>query len=232
MRLPDLTSGHLIRRYQRFLAEVGLDNGEQVTAHCPNTGSMLGLKDPDNRVWLSPATTPGRKLAWTWELVEPAPDILVGIHTGRANYLVREAIGAGLLPELDGYLDLRTEARLGNHSRMDFQLFYKEQSAWLEVKSVTAAVQDGTGFFPDAVSARALKHLEALTDRARSGDRAVVVFCVQREDVHQVQPAERIDPAFATALRLAAREGVELYALGATVSTHAITLKRRLPVVL
>jgi sugar fermentation stimulation protein A len=224
-----LVTGILLRRYQRFLADVRLDSGQQVTAHCPNTGSMLGLKAPGNRVWLSPADTPGRKLAWTWELVE-ADGVRVGIHTGRANGLVREALEAGLLPPLAGFTSCRAEAPLSARSRTDLLLEFPSGPCFVEVKSVTAAVAEGVGFFPDAVSERAAKHLRELAAAVSGGARAAVVFCVQRGDVRQVRPASHIDPVFAQALRQAASQGVELYALGAAVSQTGIRLERPLAV--
>lgn len=230
MRFPcPLVTGTLLRRYQRFLADVRLDSGEQVTAHCPNTGSMLGLKAPGNRVWLSPADNPARKLAWTWEMVE-ADGVPVGIHTGRANGLVREALEKGLIPELAGFSDCRAEARLSERSRTDLLLTFPSGPCYVEVKSVTAAVTEGVGFFPDAVSDRAAKHVRELAEVVAGGARAAVVFCVQRSDVTEVRPADHIDPVFSAALRQAARRGVELYALGADLSASEIRLLRSLPV--
>jgi len=235
VRFPaPLATGTLLRRYQRFLADVRLDSGENVTAHCPNTGSMLGLKAPGNRVWLSPADNPARKLAWTWEMVtaDEYPAVRVGIHTGRANGLVAEALDAGLIQELAGYHGRRAEARLGERSRTDWLLTFEQGLAYVEVKSVTAAVTDGVGRFPDAVSDRARKHMAELVHVVQAGARAAVVFCVQRDDVTAVGPADTIDPAFGAALRQAARQGVELYALGAHLSDTEIRLVRRLPVIL
>lgn len=230
MQFPrPLVTGTLLRRYQRFLADVRLDSGEQVTAHCPNTGSMLGLKAPGNRVWLSPADNPARKLAWTWEMVE-ADGVPVGIHTGRANGLVREALDEGLIPELAGFSDCRAEARLSERSRTDLLLTFPSGPCYVEVKSVTAAVTKGVGFFPDAVSDRAAKHVRELAEVVADGARAGVVFCVQRPDVSEVRPADHIDPVFSAALRQAARQGVELYALGANLSASEIRLLRSLPV--
>lgn len=230
MRFPrPLVTGILLRRYQRFLADVRLDSGEQVTAHCPNTGSMLGLKAPGNRVWLSPADNPARKLAWTWEMVE-ADGVPVGIHTGRANGLVREALEDGLIPGLAGFSDCRAEARLSQRSRTDLLLTFPSGPCYVEVKSVTAAVTEGVGFFPDAVSDRAAKHVRELAEAVAAGARAAVVFCVQRADVKEVRPADHIDPVFATALRQAARRGVEVHALGAALSATEIRLHRLLPV--
>lgn len=227
-----LATGTLLRRYQRFLADVRLDSGATVTAHCPNTGSMLGLKAPGNRVWLSAADNPARKLAWTWEMVtaDENPQVRVGIHTGRANGLVGEALDAGLIPELAGFARRRAEAPLGERSRTDWLLDYPAGQAYVEVKSVTAAVTDGVGRFPDAVSARASKHMGELAQVVARGARAAVVFCVQRADVHAVAPADAIDPVFGAALRAAAGQGVELYALGAELDDAGIRLVRPLPV--
>lgn len=219
MRFPQpLIPGTLLCRYKRFLADIRLDSGETVIAHCPNTGSMQGVNQPGSRVWLSRADNPKRKLAYTWELVEAQPRVWVGIHTGRANGLVREALEGGLVPELAGFTGVRPEARLSAHSRTDLLLDFAGRPCYVEVKSVTAAVADGQGFFPDAVSERAVKHLRELSAVVADGARAAVVFCVQRADVARVRPADHIDPVFGQALRQARRAGVELYALGASIS--------------
>ena len=225
-----LLEGRLVRRYQRFLADVETADG-LVTAHCPNTGSMLGCKDAGMRVWLSPAANPARKLAWTWELVETAPGVIVGVHTGRSNALVREAIEAGAVPELTGYPTLRPEQRYGEGSRIDLLLQAPGRpDCYVEVKNVTAAVEGGVGYFPDAVTARGAKHLRELAAMVAAGHRAVLVFCVQRGDVAEVRPADHIDPAYGRALRDALAAGVEVLALGATVTPQAIALTRRLAV--
>ena len=230
MLFPSLLEGRLVRRYQRFLADVETAGG-LVTAHCPNTGSMLGCKDAGMRVWLSPASNPARKLAWTWELVETAPGVIVGVHTGRSNALVREAIEAGAVPELTGYPTLRPERKYGEGSRIDLLLQAPGRpDCYVEVKNVTAAVEGGVGYFPDAVTARGAKHLRELAAMVAAGHRAVLVFCVQRGDVAEVRPADHIDPAYGRALRDALAAGVEVLALGATVTPQAIALTRRLAV--
>ena len=230
MLFPSLLEGRLVRRYQRFLADVETAGG-LVTAHCPNTGSMLGCKDAGMRVWLSPAANPARKLAWTWELVETAPGVIVGVHTGRSNALVREAIDAGAVPELTGYPTLRPERKYGEGSRIDLLLQAPGRpDCYVEVKNVTAAVEGGVGYFPDAVTARGAKHLRELAAMVAAGHRAVLVFCVQRGDVAEVRPADHIDPAYGRALRDALAAGVEVLALGATVTPQAIALTRRLAV--
>ncbi|HMX16367.1 MAG TPA: DNA/RNA nuclease SfsA [Rhodocyclaceae bacterium] len=230
MILPTLAEGRLVRRRNRFVAEVAFD-GEVVEAHCPNTGSMLGCREPGSRVWLSPAANPARKLAWTWEIVE-ADGTLVGINTGRSNHLVREAIEAGRVPPLAGYQRIRPEVRYGEGSRIDLLLEAGGRPpCWVEVKNVTAAVADGIGHFPDAVTERGAKHLREMSVRVAAGDRAMLVFCVQRSDVAEVRPADHIDPAYGRALRTALASGVEAIALGAEVSPAAISLVRQLPVV-
>jgi len=226
-----LVEGLLVQRYQRFLADVSLTDGRVVTAHCPNTGSMLGCKTPGSRVWLSPADNPARKLQWTWELVEVAPGVTVGVHTGRSNSLVREAIEAGRVPELAGYTRIRPEVKYGEGSRIDLLLQAQGRpDCYVEVKNVTAAVEGRIGYFPDAVTTRGAKHLREMSAMVAAGHRAVLVFCVQRTDVDGVRPADHIDPDYGQALRHALAAGVEVLALGARLDPHGIELVRRLVV--
>lgn len=230
MELPLLTEGILLRRYQRFLADVELADGKLVTAHCPNTGSMMGCKAPGSRVWLSASDNPKRKLAWTWELVE-ADGVQVGLHTGRSNGLVREAIEAGRLESLTGYGRIRPEVRYGKNSRIDLLLEGEGlPPCYVEVKNVTAAVQGGIGYFPDAVTERGAKHLQEMAEMVGQGARALLVFCVQRSDVSEVRPADHIDPVYGQTLRQALAAGVEVAALGAEIALQQIVLSRNLPV--
>ncbi len=231
MRFPTpLLEGRLLRRYQRFLADVDTAAGI-LTAHCPNTGSMQGCAEPGMRVWLSPATNPARKLAWTWELVEALPGVVVGMHTGRSNALVREAIEAGRVPELTGYPTIRPEVKYGEGSRIDLLLTAPGRpDCYVEVKNVTAAVAGRIGYFPDAVTTRGARHLRETSAMVAAGHRAVLVFCVQRGDVDCVRPADHIDPVYGRTLREALAAGVEVIALGATVWPAGIELERRLAV--
>ncbi|NMG66515.1 DNA/RNA nuclease SfsA [Azoarcus indigens] len=231
MKLPPLVEGRLLRRYQRFFAEVELVDGSRVVAHCPNTGSMTGCAQIGAQVWLSAASNPLRKLAWTWELVEARPAVLVGVHTGRINALAREAIDAGLLPGLAGYQRCRAEVRYGVASRVDWLL---ESDGWpptyVEVKSVTAVGEDGIGFFPDAVTSRGARHLAELSAMAAAGARAVLLFCAPRADLVAVRPADEIDPVYGRALRAALAAGVEVLAVSAQASPQALTPLHALPV--
>jgi len=191
---------------------------------------MMGCREPGCRVWLSRASNPERKLAWTWELVE-ADGTLVGLHTGRSNGLVREAIESGVIAPLAGYGSIRNEVRYGENSRIDLLLEAADRPpCWVEVKNVTAAVEGGIGYFPDAVTARGAKHLREMSRLVEAGQRAVLCFCVQRGDVMEVRPADHIDPAYGRALRAAMAVGVEVIAWSARVTPEEIVLWRQLPV--
>ena len=229
---PPLQEAVLLRRYKRFLADVALPDGQTLTIHCPNTGGMLGCADPGMRVWMSRAANPDRKYAWTWELVEALPGVLVGIHTGRTNALVREAILAGVIPAAAGYGELKGEVMAGEGFRVDFLLSRHSgrPDCYLEVKNVTAAVQDGVALFPDAVSDRASRHLRELITKVRKGDRGMLCFCVQRDDVTEVRPADAIDPVYGRTLREAVAAGVEVVAYAARMSPAEAVLYRRVPV--
>ncbi|MBL8447090.1 MAG: DNA/RNA nuclease SfsA [Zoogloeaceae bacterium] len=232
MRLPPLTEGRLLRRYQRFLADVALADGTVVTAHCPNTGSMLGCAAPGSRVWLSPASGAKRKLHWTWEVVEVLAEVKVGIHTGRTNALVKEALVAGRIASLAAYASIRAEVSAGPGSRIDFLLEGGDQPpCYLEVKNVTAAVVDGVALFPDAVTERGRRHLDVLRAHRANGGRAALVFCAQRGDVREIRPADDIDPRYGRGLREAIAAGVEVWGLGATITLDEIKVDRLLPMV-
>ena len=234
MRFPHpLTGATLLRRYKRFLADVRLDDGAETTAHCPNTGSLLGCHAPGARVWLSRSDNRKRKYAYTWELVEVTAGVLVGINTGRSNALVREAIDAGVIAELAGYDDIRAEVRYGNEaSRVDFLLTRGNEVCYVEVKNVTSAVSRGRALFPDAVSARGSRHLrELMRVVEHRGRRAVLCFCVQRADVEEVRPADDIDPEYGRTLREALANGVEAIAYRARLSPNGIALVEPVPVV-
>lgn len=230
-----LLQGILLKRYKRFLADVALPTGSTVTAHCPNTGSMLGCVESGSRVWLRDSGNPQRKCRFTWEMVEVARSILVGINTSLSNRLVREAIERGVIASLQGYDKARPEVRFGaERSRIDLLLERHNgmEHCYVEVKNVTAAVTDGIALFPDAVSARGTKHLRELMGVVNAGHRGVVCFCVQRGDVTEVRPADAIDPVYGKTLRRAVEQGVEAIAYRAHVTPAGIELRDELPVVL
>ena len=230
MLLPQpLAHGRLVQRYKRFFADVVLDDGREVTAHCPNPGAMLGLNTPGLGAWVSPAAGAKRKLAWTLELVE-ADGGLVGINTMLPNPLVAEALAADSIPELTGYASHRREVRFGEASRVDFLLESEDRTAcWLEVKNVHLRRTGTLAEFPDCVAARSSKHLRELTARVAAGDRAVQLFIVQRTDCDRFAACADLDPVYAAGLEAAARAGVEVLCYACDISVNDIRLARRLP---
>lgn len=249
---PPLVRGRLVRRYKRFLVDVRMDDGDVVTAHCTNTGSLHGCLKEGASVMLAPADTPGRKLAWTWKMVRVGRT-WVGVDTSLAVPLVREAMQHGLLPELEGYDRIVPEVRYGREgkSRIDLLLsrggtaavgrgrravFEGDERVYVEVKNTTLALPNGgaahRAAFPDAVTERGRKHLEELVAMRRQGHRAAMVYCVQRSDCADLSPADAIDPTYGRVLRDAMAEGVEAYALAMATGPRSIRPLRRLPVVL
>jgi sugar fermentation stimulation protein A len=230
-----LVRGTFERRYKRFFADVRLESGEVVTAHCPNTGSMRSCIAPGWPVLISPANNPKRKLQWTLE-VSCAPTSAILVNTARPNRVVEAAILSGDVPELTGYGRLRREVKYGQASRIDLLLEDPPegrpagQRCLIEVKNLTLRTEDGLGAFPDAVTTRGKKHLEELTICVGQGDRAVQFFLVPRVDVDAVRPADEIDPAYGSALRRAAAAGVEILAYQAEVTAEGVQLGTRLPV--
>lgn len=226
-------SAVLIRRYKRFLADVRLADGTEITVHCPNTGSMRNCVVPGSLCWISESDNPKRKYPHTWELATTPGGHLAGINTGRANALVERAIRGGVINELQGYPDLHRERRYGTErSRIDFLLERGGDQCFVEVKSVTLMEEPGQGLFPDAVSARGSKHLRELMAVAAEGKRAVLVFCVQHTGIEWVEPADDIDPLYGRTLRAAVKAGVEVLAYGADIIPERaeVSLRRALHV--
>ncbi|MEP3045780.1 MAG: DNA/RNA nuclease SfsA [Roseibium sp.] len=218
-----LISGRLVKRYKRFLADVILDDsGEEVTAHCANPGSMLGLKEPNSRVWLSQSDNPKRKLKYSWEIME-ADGALVGINTSHPNKLVEEALEAGRITKLQDYATLRREVKYGKNSRIDILLEDTDGAKiYVEVKNVHLMREKGLAEFPDSVTARGAKHLGELADMVGQGHRAAMVFLVQRPDCTRLSLAADIDPNYAIAFDAAKKAGVEVYAIGCDVRLDGI----------
>lgn len=234
MRLPGpLVPARLTRRYKRFLADVVLEDGTEVTAHCPNPGAMTGLADPGTRIWLSKAA-PSRKLPYGWELAETATG-LVGINTGRPNALVAEALAAGRIAELAGYATVEREVPWGGHSRIDFRLRGPGRpGCYVEVKNVhleRTGRNPGLAEFPDCVTARGARHMQALAEVVGAGGRAVLLFVVQRDDCDRMAIAADIDPAYALSLERGLTAGVEVLCYDCSISREHIDLRRPLPVV-
>ena len=250
MRFPaPLQSGKLVQRYKRFFADVVLDDGREITAHCPNPGAMLGVNTPGLPVWVSTSDAPHRKLPHTFELVE-VDGRLVGINTMHPNRLVAEALAEGLIPELAGYAEVRREVKYGANSRVDFLLtdpgkpprwleiknvqsllqrnLKPDHRVWLEVKNCHLSRTKGLAEFPDCVAARSSKHLRELEAMVAEGDRAVVLFVVQRTDCEAFSACRELDPTFARGLDHAADSGVEVLIYACDVTTTAVGISHPL----
>jgi len=216
MLLPPLIPGRILKRYKRFLADVRLKDGSVVVAHCPNTGSMRGCWEPDAPVEISFSDNPRRKLPWTLERVDMGSG-WVGVNTARTNGVVEEAVREGRIEQLSGYRAVRREVTcdLPGHARSRLDLLLQEGArpdAMIEVKNVTLLEGDCLKF-PDAVSVRALKHLNLLLALAGQGTRGVILFALNRPEGRCFSPAEEIDPEYARRLREVVDQGVEIYAL-------------------
>lgn len=224
-----LLEGRLVRRYQRFLADVELADGSLVTAHTPNTGSMRQCAVPGHRVLVSQSDNPKRKLKFTLELIE-VNGHWVDTHTHRTNRVVEEGLRQGWIAEIEGY-EITPEHRFGN-SRIDFLLEKGQEKVLVEVKNVTLMCDARQACFPDAVTTRGQKHLRELMAAKAEGYRAVIFFLVQRGEAKSFGPADAIDPEYGRLLREAVAQGVEALAYRSQVSVEANRVGERLPVVL
>jgi sugar fermentation stimulation protein A len=234
MRLPPLTDGHIIKRYKRFLADVELSGGELVTVHCPNTGSMSGCWEPGAPVQISHSDNPRRKLAWTLERVDMGQG-WIGVHTGRANPVIEEALQQAKIAALSDYREIRREVphqSWGVRSRFDFMLpgNKQQQDVWIEVKNVTLWEGDGLSF-PDAVTVRGQKHLQQLAQLCEAGQRGVMIYALNRPEGDYFRPADHIDPEYGQLLRgVVENSGVELIALRITHGDESMSVTGSVPI--
>lgn len=224
---PRLIRGTLVQRYQRFKADVRLGNGWVVTAHCPNSGSMMGCSEPGNPVYLSRHDSPVRKFRYTWEMIQ-MPASLVGINTMVPNRLVERMVSEGRVKELTGYERIRPEVRYGQNSRIDLLLEREGSLCFVEIKNCTL-VQDGIAYFPDAVTTRGLKHLVDLQAEIGRGNRCVMFYLVQRMDARLFRPADHLDPAYGRELRRALKNRVEILVYDSILDPVGIRLRKPLP---
>lgn len=226
-----LVKGTFIRRYKRFFMDAELADGSIAIAHSVNTGSMKGVLTEGNAVWMSKATNPARKLKYTWEIVH-AEGTMIGINTSRTNALAQEAIQNGTITQLQGYNSLRREVKYGTNSRIDILLETAGgEKCYVEVKNVH--MKEGEfALFPDAKTERGVKHMAELAAQVQAGNRAVVLFIIQRNDLKAFAPARAIDPAYAQALETAVNMGVEALAYSCNVSENEIKVTSPMPVVL
>jgi sugar fermentation stimulation protein A len=236
VRFPGpLVPATLRRRYKRFLADVVLPSGEEVTVHVANPGSMIGLAAPGSRVWLSKSDNPRRKLAHSWELVEVdfgTGRELVGVNTAHPNTLASAALAAGVVPELAGYTTIRREVKYARSSRVDFLLEAPARPpCYVEIKNVHLMRKPGLAEFPDAVTARGARHLDNLGDVAEAGARAVMLFLIQIGSAAHFALARDIDPRYGMAFDRALHRGVEAIAWRCTVSCEGLEMTATVPIV-
>lgn len=222
-----LVQGTLVKRYKRFLADVRMENGEIITVHCPNTGTMLSCSTPDSPVCLSRSDNPKRKYPFTLEMVKDN-STWVGVNTARTNKLVVEAIENGQIAEFQDVKAIKTEVKTSDHTRLDLLISNEESSTYIEVKNCSLAI-DGCAMFPDAVTKRGTKHLHELIRLTTEGLRTCIFFLVQRMDANQFSPASHIDSIYGDALLQAAEAGVMVLAYQAEVSPKGIDVVRALP---
>ncbi|MEM8774274.1 MAG: DNA/RNA nuclease SfsA [Pseudomonadota bacterium] len=221
----------LLRRYKRFLADIRLEDGREVTAHCPNPGIMMGLTTPGSRVWVEPNDDPRKKLKFGWRLLEVDSGHLVGVDTSQPNRILKPVLQQRGTPELVAYETVLTEKKYGENSRIDFLLQQDGlPDAYVEVKSVTTNRTPGLAEFPDCVTERGAKHLRELADVARAGYRAVLFYLVQRDDCDRVAVAYDLDPAYGKAFDDARNAGLEVLAYDTELNATGINIRRSLPV--
>ena len=227
----DLIEAKLLKRYKRFLSDVELKDGTVINAHVPNTGRMDTCWEPGWTVYLSHHPDPKRKLKYTLELTSNG-DTLIGVNTSFTNKIAKEALENKVISELSSFDQIYPERKVGD-SRIDFYLesSSKNLSAYVEVKNATL-VKKNRALFPDAVSTRGQKHIKDLMKLKEEGHRAAMLYVVNREDANSFSVAEDIDPEYARLLREAQKKGVEIYAYACDITPKAITLSRKLDVVL
>ena len=228
---PPLIPATLIRRYKRFLADVTLESGDEITVHTPNTGSMMGCSDPGSRIWLRDSNNLKRKYRYSWVMSQNSEGILIGVDTMLPNKLVSEAIQNGTVAELQGYTEITREVPYGKESsRIDLLLTAPDKTdCFVEIKNVTASTEKGVAMFPDAVTTRGAKHLRELMEVVKEGGRGVIFFCIQRTDARSFRPANEIDPEYSDTLKRAIKSGVEALAYRAEITPEEVELKYPVP---
>jgi len=236
MKYPsELICGKILKRYKRFLADIELENGEIITAHTPNTGSMKTCWEPGWPVLLSYHDSPKRKLKYTLEMTHNGSS-WINVNTSLTNKIAQEAVEKNLIKELVGFEYLKPEVKVGN-SRLDFVLFNgptdninkANEKCYVEVKNVTMLSEVNKAIFPDAVTERGQKHLKELMDIVEKGHKAAMLFVINREDVSSFSPATEIDPQYTQLLKNAHQAGVLILPYQSRLSENEVIIAKRLP---
>ena len=224
-----LIKGKLIKRYKRFFADINIKN-EIITAHCPNTGSMMGLLDQNNEVWISKNNNPKRKLKYTLEIIK-AKDNLVGVNTHLANKIVYEGLSNNLINEFMNSDSIKPEVYYNKNTRFDFLVNKNDQKHYIEVKNVTLFRTNNISEFPDAVTSRGSKHIKTLIEATEKGYKSYVLFLVQIQNIGNFQIAKDIDKNYYKNYLLAKKAGVQFLAYRCNIDTNSITIEKKLNII-
>ena len=221
-----LISGLFIKRYKRFFVDIKIKN-HTVTAHCPNTGSMYGLLNKGNKVWVSKSNNPKRKLKYTLEIIQDKKS-KVGVNTHSSNKIVLDALQNKLIKELDDILEIKQEIKFGNDTRFDFLVINKKDKIFIEVKNVTLSRNKGIAEFPDSITSRGLKHINELLKAKKKKYKIFILFLIQRDDCKFFSVADDIDPEYAKALRYASKNNLNILCYDCKFSTKGIKLNKKI----
>ena len=224
-----LIPGLLIKRYKRFFVDVRVNN-QILTVHCPNTGSMHGLLDQGNKVWISKSNNPKRKLKYTLEIIE-VKKTKVGINTHSTNKIVHDALQNNLIKEFSNNIDIKPETKFGANTRFDFLVSSKKYQSFIEVKNVTLSRKRNLAEFPDAETLRGLKHIEELIKASKKKFKVYILFVIQRNDCNAFTIAKDIDPNYANALSKAVKNNLKILCYDCKFSSKGIKLNKQIKLI-
>ena len=223
-----LISGLFIKRYKRFFVDIKIKN-KVITAHCPNTGSMYGLLEKGNKVWVSKSSNPTRKLKYTLEIIE-VNKTKVGINTHSTNKIVHHALKNNLIEELQNSIYIKPETKFGTNTRFDFMVVNKDSKAFVEVKNVTLSRKKKLAEFPDAITSRGLKHINELINASKKKYKIFIIYLIQRDDCSSFSIAEDIDAEYAKAITKAVKNKLNVLCYDCKFSTKGIKLNRKIKI--
>ena len=221
-----LSQGILIKRYKRFFVDIKYQN-KTITAHCPNTGSMMGLLNKGNEVWFSKSDNPNRKLKYTLEIID-VDKKLVGINTQLTNRIVLEALNQKRIKNLIKFNNIKTEVKFSDKTRFDFLIFNNNEKCFLEVKNVTLKRENKIAEFPDAVTSRGTKHLKELIKAKKRGFESYILYLIQREDCESFKIAKDIDQEYKITFNEALKNGVKVLCYDCKLSNEEIILNNQI----
>ena len=221
-----LISGLLVKRYKRFFIDIKIKN-KTVTAHCPNSGSMMGLLNENNKVWITEAVNKKRKLKYTLQIIEEN-GTMVGVNTHLTNYIVNHALQNNLIKDFNKKIKIKREQVFGVNTRFDFFLEDGNIKSFLEVKNVTLKRNDNVAEFPDSVTSRGTKHLNELINATKKGFKAYLLFVIQRNDCDKFKIARDIDPEYSKTLIKAVKNNVKIISYDCKFSPKGIILNNKI----